>query len=397
MHRRIKVIISSILCLVTLLAQGGRDKAQGQTIVYPEAWVRPWYEAAPLFRQDTVRIRILGDIMMHASQIENTARGNGICHDFSSFFSQIEEEIRGADIAVGNMEFTLGGKPYTGYPCFSAPDGLETYLADCGFDLFLAANNHIFDKGRKGAERTLAKYRQLAENHGIMFTGLAGDEKEKESQMPLLMLRKGVKIAVINFTYGSNQGISSAWPSIVRISDKEEILDAIGKAKNAGADLIIALPHWGEEYRLKHSRSQENTASWLVEAGVDVIIGTHPHVIQDYQEIHGVPVAYSLGNAVSNMSAPDTQLELMATISLVRDHDGSIRLLKPAFTYLWCSLPGGYNDSYTVIPVAEFIGSRNKWQGSWEYDKMMATYKRVLETSGIPDDGARTEKENYIR
>ena len=367
------------------------NKAYGQTLVFPEAWMKPWYETAPLFKEDTLTIRIMGDIMMHSKQIESTSRNGGTYYDFSSFFQFIEDDIRKADLAIGNMEFTLAGKPYCGYPSFSAPDGFETYLADCGFDIFLASNNHIYDKGKTGAERTLIKYRELKDKYGTVFTGLAGDSSEMEEQMPLTLLRKGIRIALFNFTYGTNMGIGSQWPAIVRSSDRNDIAAAIDKAEENNADLILALPHWGMEYQLKHSRSQEDLAKWLVEAGADMIIGSHPHVIQDYQEIDGTPVAYSLGNAVSNMSATNTQLELMATIRIVRRNNGDIDILPIDFTYLWCSLPGGYTNSYTVIPVADFIGTRDRWQGSWEYDKMVTTYNRVLKTSGIPDAGAKTE------
>lgn len=367
------------------------NKAHGQTLVFPEGWMKPWYETSPLYKEDTLTIRIMGDIMMHTRQIENTSRNNGHSFDFSSFFQFIEDDIREADLSIGNMEFTLAGKPYSGYPSFSAPDGFETYLAECGFDIFLASNNHIYDKGKAGVERTLSRYRDLEGKYGIIFTGLAGDSSEMQEQMPLTLLRKGIRIALVNFTYGTNMSIGSRWPATVRSGDRESIASAIAKAEENGADLILALPHWGTEYQLKHSRSQEDLAKWLVEAGVDMIIGSHPHVIQDYQEINGTPVAYSLGNAVSNMSATNTQLELMATIRIIRKNNGDISILPIDFTYLWCSRPGGYNDSYTVIPVADFIGTRSNWQGSWEYDKMVATYNRVLKTSGIPDAGAKTE------
>jgi poly-gamma-glutamate synthesis protein (capsule biosynthesis protein) len=115
----------------------------------------------------------------------------------------------------------------------------------------------------------------------------------------------------------------------------------------------------------------------MVEKGADAIIGSHPHVIQDYQEINGVPVAYSLGNAVSNMSVTNTQLELMATLKIVRYHNGDLEMLTPEFKYLWCSLPGGYNDSYTVIPVEDFLDKRDQWHGKWDYDKMVKTYNNI--------------------
>lgn len=334
------------------------------------------YTVPPLFQQDTIKICFIGDIMMHGKQIENTHRG-GSSYDFSSFFSLIEEDIRNADLAVGNMEYTLGGKPYTGYPSFSAPDGFETYLADCGFDIFLAANNHIFDKGAPGADRTLKKFRELQKTHGIWFTGLAGSEEELKQTTPLFIRIKGLYLAFINFTYGTNQACGKNWPRTNYLNDKQSLSKAFETAGNAEADYIIALPHWGTEYVLKHSKAQEVTAGEMIEAGADLIIGSHPHVVQDTQIKDGVQIAYSLGNAVSNMSATNTQLELMATVRIVRDINGDTHLLPVEYTYLWCSLPGGFNESYTVVPIEKYLDRRDIWHGKWDYDKMVSTFNRI--------------------
>ena len=360
-------------CILSVL---GVTNAPGQTLSFPEAWTTEWLTPRPLFQQDTIRICIIGDIMMHGKQIENTAR-SGSEHDFSSFFSLIEEDIKSADLAIGNMEFTLGGKPYTGYPSFSAPDGLEIYLAECGFDVFLAANNHIFDKGAKGAERTLEKYRELQQTHGIMSTGLAGNEEELAQTTPLMTLVNGVKVAFINYTYGTNQGCGKNWPKTNYISDRQRIEDGFRKAEEMQSDFVVALPHWGIEYSLNHSKEQERQARWMIEMGADAIIGSHPHVVQDRGEIDGIPVAYSLGNAVSNMSVTNSQLELMAILRIVRYSNGDLEMIHPTYKYLWCSLPGGYNDSYTVIPVEDYIGKRDLWHGKWDYDKMVNTYNRI--------------------
>ena len=375
MHNTAICIIRFIICASIMTATGSLT-ASGQTLLYPESWNTEWYTPKPLFNQDTIKICMIGDIMMHGKQIENTYR-EGSKYDFSSFFSLIEDEIRDADLAIANMEYTLGGKPYTGYPSFSAPDGLEIYLAECGFDVFLAANNHIFDKGAKGAERTLEKYRALQNTHGIWFTGLAGNEEELAQTTPLFVLVKGISLALINFTYGTNQGCGKDWPRTNYTHETEKIENAFAKAEARNTDFVIALPHWGIEYQLKHSKAQEKQAKWMIEKGADVIIGSHPHVIQDYQEIDGVPVAYSLGNAVSNMSVTNSQLELMATIEIVRYHNGDLEMLAPTFKYLWCSLPGGYNDSYTVIPVEDFLEKRDQWHGKWDYDKMVKTYNNI--------------------
>lgn len=339
----------------------------------------------PLFKADTLTICIMGDMMMHTKQIEVARRTDGT-YDFSSYFTHIKDRIQAADIAIANMEFCLAGEPYTGYPTFSAPDSYGEYLAQCGFDIFLAANNHIFDKGAAGAERTLKKFREFEKQYGIKVCGLAETAEKRESSFPLKILKKGLRIALVNFTYGTNLGCQKHWPKTNYMNEKTLILDALKKAEDC--DLTIVLPHWGNEYELTHSSSQETMATLLAENGADLIIGSHPHVPQDAGTVtsENIPVAYSLGNGVSNMSAPNTQLELMAEIRYIRNTDGSTELLPIKFTYLWCSRPGGFTSSYTVLPVKEYLDKKSQWTGQWDYDKMVSTYNRVKDTIGIDDN-----------
>ena len=362
----------------------GTSAAQAQELRTPERWKSAFSNVLPLYRQDTVSICFIGDVMMHASQIEEARRGRS-GYDFTSYFSLIEEELASADVAVANMEFSLGGEPYTGYPAFSAPDELAVQAAESGIDVFLAANNHIYDRGQKGAERTLGTYRALAASHGIAYTGLASEEEEMRNIYPLILNIKGIRLALVNFTYATNGGRREGWPKVFYMDSRQEISDAMSRARNA--DITVVLPHWGEEYRLRHSPQQEALARSLADEGADFIIGTHPHVVQDTAVINGgrTFVAYSLGNAVSNMSAENTQLELMVTVRAVRHLNGDIERLKPELKFLWCSRPGGFNNRYTVVPVEEYIGRRDEWKGAWDYDKMIRTYERVLKETGITD------------
>jgi poly-gamma-glutamate synthesis protein (capsule biosynthesis protein) len=128
-------------------------------------------------------------------------------------------------------------------------------------------------------------------------------------------------------------------------------------------------------------------AGWLAEKGADLIRGSHPNVPQTFESVtdRKVPVAYSLGNAVSNMSAANTQMELMATIRIIRHNDGTTEVGPIGFTYLWCSRPGGYGTSYTIIPIRHFIDRKNEWKGVWDYEKMLETYNRVKKSINIED------------
>lgn len=378
-----KLLLIALLCMA---ARHGSGTAHAQELFCPERWKAAYTDVLPLYRQDTVKICFIGDIMMHARQIEEAATG-GSGYDFTSYFSLIRKDLADADIAVANMEFALGGEPYTGYPSFSAPDEIALYAAECGIDVFLAANNHIYDRGLSGAGRTLEIYRELSRTHGVHFTGIAADREEMQSTYPLMLHAKGISIAFLNFTYGTNGGRRAGWPEVCYMDDRRAIEDAMRMADERNADIIAALPHWGEEYRLRHSDSQEETAQWLSGRGADLIIGTHPHVVQDTAIINAGKtfVAYSLGNAVSNMSAENTQLELMVTAMAVRHCNGDIELLTPQLKFLWCSRPGGFNGRYTVVPVDEYIGRREEWKGPWDYDKMIRTCRKVMKETGITD------------
>jgi len=351
---------------------------------------------------DTVTICIIGDVMLHSAQIENCfSRYAATDHkadpaesghyDFSPCFSEIRTLLEDADICAANMEFTLAGPPYSGYPAFSAPDSIASILASgCGADVFLTANNHICDKGDRGLERTLARYRELGKTHGIRTAGTY-DTRCDTCQGILFVRARGIKVAIINFTYGTNAAMGKRYRACTGSPDT--IRNLFRKAAEADPELIIAMPHWGEEYRLLHSPEQERTAELLAENGADIIIGTHPHVVQDCDTIsvstgeghRNVPVIYSLGNIVSNMSARDTQLGLMLTLRICRDEEGQAEILPPEYGFTWCSLPGRLTDSHATVPVKEYLHRKDEWLSAWDWIKMKDTYKRVRETTGIQD------------
>lgn len=323
---------------------------------------------------DTVSILFLGDMMMHSKQLE---------YDCRTFLSGIETSIKEADVAVANMEFTLAGEPYSGYPAFSAPDSYAEYMADCGIDVFLTANNHILDKGIRGLRRTLSIYDCMEESHDIRYTGCAGDATRDSLYSPLIILRHGIKLALINFTYGTNIGDKeSDWPK-VNYMKRNEIDAAFRRAHERGADFIIALPHWGTEYQLSHSVVQQEWAQWLVAQGASAVIGAHPHVVQDSTHIDGVPVIYSLGNVVSNMSAINTRLELAVRIKFINHIDGRKEMCEPELMFMWCTLPGMLTDNYMTIFVDDYKGRREEWLRPSDYDNMMATLERVQRETRI--------------
>jgi len=351
---------------------------------------------------DTISVAIAGDVMLHQSQIDNCrnrfARLNGKADpashtdfDFTPCLAGIKDILSGADVCIVNMEFTLAGAPFSGYPAFAAPDSYARYVADCGADVFLTANNHILDKGKKGIVRTLEVYDRMKDSLGILNTGCFADSTAMSAGYPLFIETKGIKIALVNFTYGTNVDIEDEWPKVCR-TDTTEIAGALRKARE-GADVVIALPHWGTEYALKHSSEQERIARFLAENGADAIVGSHPHVVQDIgtirisaaDRIKSIPVIYSLGNLISNMSAANTQTGLVVTLRIAVDGNGTASLLEPEYTLTWCSLPGRQTDGHSTIPIREYLGKREEWINKSDYDKMTDTYKKILQTSGIKE------------
>lgn len=215
-----------------------------------------------------------GDAMQHDRQIEAARRGDG-SFDYSAYFRHVADYVSAADYAVVNLECTLGGKPYKGYPCFSAPEEYAVALKDAGFDLFLHANNHCLDRRDAGLRRTLDQLDML----GVPHIGTYRNAAERAKNYPFVADVKGMKIAFLNYTYGTN-GITVQGDVVVDYIDRAKIHTDIQAARRKGADLVVACMHWGVEYQLVQNKEQELLADWLVDEGVDLVIGGHPHVIQ---------------------------------------------------------------------------------------------------------------------
>ncbi|KAA6340938.1 Capsule biosynthesis protein CapA [termite gut metagenome] len=310
-------------------------------------------EVAKISSADTLkRITLLfaGDLMQHQRQIE-AARVSNDGFDYTACFKYVKEEISKADIAVANLEVTLAGMPYTGYPAFSAPDEYLTAIKDAGFDVLLTANNHCLDRGKDGLERTVLMLDSLR----ISCAGTYVNEAARASRYPLLIEQNGFRISLLNYTYGTN-GVPVTPPNVVNFIDKEVMERDIEAAKAQQPDAIIVCIHWGEEYRLLPEKHQRELADWMLSKGVTHIIGGHPHVVQPIElrtdSVNPAKhlVVYSLGNFISNMSAPNTEGGLLVRLEL--EKDGVTRVSDCKYAMVWTARPdAGGIKNHTLFPV----------------------------------------------
>lgn len=250
---------------------------------------------------DTARVKFLfvGDVMQHGGQIAGAYNASKDAYDYRDCFQFVKPIVQQADIAIANLEVTHAGKPYKGYPQFSAPPELSEALVDAGFNVIITANNHSCDGGAKGVVKTL----DVLDKLGVQHTGTFRNKAERDKNYPLMIEKSGMKVAVLNYTYGTN-GLSVAPPLIINYIDSAIMKADFKKAKNLGADLIVCTLHWGTEYQSLPSAYQKHWEKYCYELGADMVIGSHPHVIQPV-EVKTVQnekkvTAWSLGNFVSN-------------------------------------------------------------------------------------------------
>ena len=306
-----------------------------------------------LTAQERVTLLFVGDLMQHDEQIK-AARVPG-SYEYADCFKHVKEEISGADVAIANLEVTLGGKPYRGYPAFSAPDEFLYAIKDTGFDVLLTANNHCLDRGGKGIRRTI----QLLDSLHIPSAGTYLDEADRESRYPLLIEKSGFRIVLLAYTYDTN-GLRPSDPYIVNYIDREQIKADILRARQMRPDAIIACMHWGIEYRPLPEKTEREMADWLIKQGVDHVIGSHPHVLQpmEVKRDENTPakhlVVYSLGNFVSNMSKKKTDGGAMVKLELVK-FGGITRLAQCGYSLVWTSRPVLSGKKNFEVYPADFV------------------------------------------
>lgn len=346
-------------------------------------------------KEDTnIKIAVIGDIMCHNSQYKDAYDSKNNTYDFSYVFSDIKEYISSADIAIGNLETTFAGKErgYSNYPRFNTPEQLATNLKDFGIDVVSTANNHCMDTNYTGLVSTL-KYLDEA---GISHTGT--NETEEQQNQILVKDVNGVKIAFLSFTYGTN-GITIPVDKsfAVNLIDEDLILRQIKLAKEQNPDLICVSMHWGIEYQLKQNQEQEKLKDLLFNNGVDIILGSHPHVLQpmknetitlDDGSTKDCFVIYSLGNFMSGQTKENTRSSVILNIDITKSGEtGKTKLNKVEYTpiYMYKSSTARVHK-YKILDIektlSNFESGIDKTIGQTTYTNLKNELNKIRKTVG---------------
>ena len=305
---------------------------------------------------DSIRLIFVGDVMGHTTQHKGAWRDGGdSCYNFIPTFQFVKEYISSADLAVANLEVTFDGEPYTGYPAFSSPTSLSVALKDAGFDLLVTANNHIMDRGVKGLERTL----DALEIIGFAHTGSFRDSLAWKKNNPLIMNINGFRLAFLNYTYATNMAAPRP-PFIVNYLDTMQIASDLDRCRAMNPDYIIACVHWGDEYQNDENETQREQADFLARNGCNLIVGSHPHVVQPMKKIavqdaDSALVAYSLGNFVSNQRWRYSDGGVMLDVTLTKTGD-MVSLQSFKYEPFWVHrYPNNNVQIYRLILVDDYM------------------------------------------
>ena len=341
------------------------------------------------------RFLFVGDIMAHKQQLDAARHKDSF--DFSPQFRRIRPLIEN-DFLAGNLETVFAGTvsetgkklKYSGYPMFNTPDSLADVLKDLGFDLLTLANNHIFDKGSAGAKRTA----EVLDSADLTWTGLGFGEIP--SNDAVILENGGIKAAFINHSYGSNLFPKSNDVHLNLINEKD-LTASLERAKSLSPDVIIACFHWGNEYHLKPNIHQKKAADIAFNNGADLIIGTHPHVLQpvEVKNLSGdfKAVAWSLGNFVSfQRTLPRERTCILAVEFAKNENENKTRLTKISVAPLWVIAPGQKRTEIT------YAGSDENTIEALDFDglsKNQLTKLRVIGQNVLDFLGAQNEADEF--
>ncbi len=306
----------------------------------------------------TISISAVGDLMCHSPEADY-AKVTADSFDFNPAFSIIRQYLNKSDFTFGNFETVTGGKSlgYSGYPFFNAPDEFISAIKFAGFNLLTTSNNHALDKGEKGLLRTIS----VINKNGINYVGTFSSERDRDSIR--IFNLKGIKVALLAYTYGTNGNyIPPNKPYLINIIDTSLIKKDIKTARQQNADIVLVYFHFGEEYHRLPTDYQKNIVEKTIQDGADIIIGSHPHVIEPvaYFKTNGGKldtgfVAFSLGNFISNQRWRYSDAGLVLNLYLTKNlKSDSVYISKVTYLPTWVFKGKIQNkNEFKIIPAQE--------------------------------------------
>ena len=334
----------------------------------------------------------IGDTLCHNTQYWDAYNSSTKQYDFSYVYDDIKDYTSSADITIGSLETTFAGEDrgYSNYPVFNSPDSLATGLKDIGVDVISLAGNHALDYGYSGICRTI----DVLDNVGISHLGTY---KSAEDQDKILIKDvKGVKIAFINYTYGTNGiPVPSDKPYCLNLIDKDLISKQIKQAKEQNVDMIVACMHWGTEYKTSANDEQKELADFLFKSGVDIILGNHPHVLESMEKktitlddgsTKDVFVVYALGNFTADQRAEITRDSAILNLDITKDSHGKILINKVSYVPIYM-----YKNSaakvhkFKILDIEKSIANYDSGDtsiGSSVYSNLKAQLQKIRDILG---------------
>lgn len=368
MNKQTKKIFAGILIAVLVIPNTMKAAAK-EAFEVKSSETKAHKAEASETESPEISLVMAGDILLHTPVAKSGMQQDG-AYNFDALFANVKEEIESADIALVNQEVVIGGSELgiTGYPCFNAPYELGDALEKAGFDVVLHATNHTLDKGKKGLMNCLSFWK---ENYPEMAVLGINESQEAQNNNIFVYEQDGIRIAILNYTYGTNGiPLPSDMPYAVNLLDEKKVTADIEKAKMR-ADFIIVCPHWGTEYRLTSSAEQKRWTKIFLENGVDLVIGTHPHVIEPVEWVRDdngneMLVYYSIGNFVNWTSSSGKGIANrivggLAEVTIARDEDGDVFIKTYETEPLVCHLTEGANGvtTYFLADYTDEMASQN--------------------------------------
>ena len=332
-------------------------------------------EAAAEEGSSEITISTVGDIMVHDEQYWGAYVEETDSYDFKPWFEHVKPYLEEADLAIGNFETTVAGEDrgYTGYPLFNTPDEIVEDVKYAGFDALVTSNNHSLDMGAQGVERTV----QMLEEADLDVVGTYDGAPEERH---VIREVDGIRVAMLAFTEMLN-GMEGPYTdeevyNMIDVISEENLTEAIDAAKADDPDIILTYMPWGPEYVEEPSDYQKEYAQFLADQGVDLIIGSHPHVIQRAEYLESADgesesfVVYSLGNFISNQRletiGPDFEPNedgVILNFDIEKDHEsGETVVADVHYTPTWVYRHSDTNDTpfdYEILPVEDFQDDEN--------------------------------------